>query len=210
MKRPERKAINVHSLVLMGVPRRFAYKYNSLNYFQTYGNPDLEEVKEFVEDYMKNFDENFMIGNGICFYGSNGVGKSMLSCIILREAYRKRYSCRRQTFSNLISEYTAMWNSSNESAYEEYRGVELLVLEEVGKEVDSKIASPILEDCLRYREEHGLLTIICSNLSPKDLEERYGASIMSLIKGSMTPVKIVAEDKRQEVLKNDKSKKEFS
>ena len=70
------------------------------------------------------------------------------------------------------------------------------MLEEVGKEIDSKITKPILEDLLRYREEKGLVTIICTNLTIKDLEDLYGASIMSLIKGNMTPIKITGKDRR--------------
>ena len=67
-----------------------------------------------------------------------------------------------------------------------------------GKEVDSKASAPILEDLLRYREDNGLVTVICTNLSPKDIENRYGVSVSSLLKGNMTPIKIEGVDKRKE------------
>ena len=86
---------------------------------------------------------------------------------------------------------------------EKYKGVEFLVLEEIGKEIDSKISKPILEDLLRYREEHGLVTIICSNITIREIQEIYGTSITSIIKGCMTPIKIVSNDKREEVYRND-------
>lgn len=200
--RPVRETFNINSLVMMGVPRRFASM--TLKDFKVDGSDDLRKVKMFVGDYISDIEYNVRDCQGIFFYGSNGVGKSMLASLILKEAYRRRFSGRRVTFSMLISEYTKVWNKE-ESLYDTYKGIEVLVLEEVGKEIDSKIASPILEDLLRYREEKGLLTIICSNCTPKVIEEHYGVSIMSLIKGSMTPVKIVAKDKRQEVY-NDKSK----
>ena len=72
------------------------------------------------------------------------------------------------------------------------------IQEEVGKEVDSKASAPILEDLLRYREDNGLVTILCTNLSPKDLEKRYGVSVASLLKGNMTPIRIEGIDKRKE------------
>lgn len=200
MKRPVRIYVSESSLILMGVPKHFCKV--SLNDFKTYEG--VKEVKVFVKDYIDHLDQNIEENKGIFFCGSNGVGKSMLSCIILKEAYRRRYSCRRITFSQYISYYTEAWSVKDKQEkdvlegdfYEKYKGVEFLVLEEIGKEIDSKIAQPILEDLLRYREEHGLVTIICSNIPMKVIEEKYGASIASLCKGHMTPVTIVGKDMR--------------
>lgn len=200
MKRPKRPFINEQSLILMGVPKHFCKV--TLDDFKTYDG--VREVKVFVEDYIKHLDENIEENRGIFFCGSNGVGKSMLSCIILKEAYRRRYSCRRVTFSQYINYYTEAWNVRDKNEkdtlesdfYEQYKGVEFLVLEEIGKEIDSKIAKPILEDLLRYREEHGLVTVICSNIPMKVVEETYGPSVASLCKGHMTPVTIVGKDMR--------------
>jgi DNA replication protein DnaC len=200
MKRPIRPVVTESSLILMGVPKHFCKV--TLDDFKTYSG--VEEVKMFVKDYISHLYENIEENRGIFFCGSNGVGKSMLSCIILKEAYRRRFSCRRITFSQYISYYTEAWNVRDKQEkevlendfYEKYKGVEFLVLEEIGKEIDSKIAQPILEDLLRYREEHGLVTIICSNIDMKVIEEKYGSSIASLCKGHMTPVTIVGKDMR--------------
>lgn len=192
----------------MGVPKRFCNK--SLKDYDTFGKKSLKDVKDFVADYLDNLIDNIEENRGICFIGSNGVGKSFLSCIILKEVYRHRYSCRRVTFSSYISAYTEGWgrNSSEKDSletelYEKYKAVEFLVLEEIGKEIDSKIAKPILEDLLRYREEHGLVTFICTNMTPKDLKDSYGASVCSLINGNMTVIMIDSEDMRQEVFNNE-------
>ena len=206
--RPLRSEVNKESLVMMGVPRRFCDK--TIEDFTTYGKKSLSSIKEFVEDYINDLDTNVEENRGICFIGSNGVGKSLLSCIILKEMYKHRYSCRRVTFSSYISAYTESWGANKSEKdvieselYEKYKGVEFLVLEEIGKEIDSKIAKPILEDLLRYREEHGLVTIICTNLTPVTLKELYGASVCSLINGNMTVIVIDSEDKRQEVFNGE-------
>ena len=206
--RPIRSEISNESLVMMGVPRRFCDK--TIEDFNTYGKKSLNSIKEFVVDYLNDLDTNVEENRGICFIGSNGVGKSLLSCIILKEMYKHRYSCRRVTFSSYISAYTESWGANKSEKdvieselYEKYKGVEFLVLEEIGKEIDSKIAKPILEDLLRYREEHGLVTIICTNLTPVTLKELYGASVCSLINGNMTVIVIDSEDKRQEVFNGE-------
>ena len=205
--RPLRDNISTESLILMGVPKKYTSK--TLKDFKDYGSKSLKEIKNFCVDYVNNIVDNFEDNRGIFFYGSNGVGKSFLSCIILKEAYRHRYSCRRVTFSSYISAYTESWGANKDdrevieaNLLDKYKGVEFLVLEEIGKEIDSKIAKPILEDLLRYRDEHGLVTIICSNIAPSVIEEEYGASITSIIRGCMTPIKIVSSDKRQEVFNN--------
>lgn len=202
--RPLRSTVNKDSLVLMGVPKRFCDK--TIEDFNTYGKKSLKSIKKFCSEYVENLVENVDNNKGICFIGSNGVGKSFLSCIILKEMYRHRYSCRRVTFSAYISAYTESWGADRserevleQNLLDKYKGVEFLVLEEIGKEIDSKIAKPILEDLLRYREEKGLVTIICTNLTPDTLKDLYGSSICSLINGNMTVIIIDGEDRRMEV-----------
>lgn len=197
--RPRRTKQSDINLLRMGVPKHFLK--TKLNDYKDEQNL----VKPYIKDYISNISTNIEDGMGLFFYGSNGVGKSMLSCIIMKEAYMNRYTCKRCTFMEYINEYTRMWGCKNEdekSTLEEnfyyyYKGVELLVIEEIGKEVDTKISVTVLEDLLRYREEHMLATIVCTNLAPKDIKEKYGASIFSLITGNFTPIKIVGNDQRK-------------
>lgn len=196
MSRPLRTNISKSSLILMGIPKHFCDV--TLDDFKEY--KDVKEAKAFVKDYIDNLVDNIENNNGIFFCGSNGVGKTMLSCIIMKEAYKHRYSCRRVTFSKYIGYYTDGWSKDKESVeeltYEKFKGAEFLVLEEVGKEIDSKIAKPILEDLLRYREEQGFVTIICSNSDLAEFKNHYGNSICSLINGNMTIISIEAKDRR--------------
>lgn len=200
--RPIRDNIKEESLILMGVPRRFCNL--TLDDFMV-KEKGLDKVKNKIKDYIDNIESNMGEGKGIFFYGSNGVGKSMLSCIVLKEFYRNRYSCRRITFAQYINAYTTSWGKKDREIYEQdlyskYKGVDFLVIEEVGKEVESKIAKPILEDLLRYREEKGYVTFICCNLTLEDFREYYGSSICSLVNGNQTIIKIVGEDKRKALL----------
>lgn len=207
MKRPVRTHINEASLSLIGIPKTFINK--SLEDFVTRGSSALSDVKKLVRSYIDSIDDNFENNKGLFMYGSNGVGKTMLSCIILKEAYRHRYTSRRTTFVEYINKYTRVWDAKNsderdmfeDELYTYYKSSEFLVLEEVGKEIDSKVAAPILEDLLRYREDHGLVTIICTNLNIKLMTERYGESCISLLRGNTTPVMIECSDKRVQAFK---------
>ena len=80
--RPMRSFVSESSLIIMGVPKHFCGK--SLEDFHTYNSEGLEKVKKFVQEYIDNLYDNFEENRGIFFCGSNGVGKSMLSSIILK------------------------------------------------------------------------------------------------------------------------------
>lgn len=199
MSRPVRNNISEKSLQMMGIPKYLCK--TEITDFKTGDSSNLNNVKLFVEKFLMNLEEHLNNGDGIFFCGSNGVGKTMLSCIIMKEAYKMRYMCRRISFAQYIDYYTNSWGYENNveeiDKYEWFKSCDFLVLEELGKEIDSKIAKPILEDLLRYRQENNKSTIICSNLTPEDFKTTYGNSIASLVNGSMTIIKIVSEDKRK-------------
>lgn len=204
MKRPIRQHLSTKNLSIIGIPKRF---HNvTLDDFKDYNDNDLVDLRTFVGEYIDNIDDNFANGRGIYFCGANGVGKTMLSSIIVKEAYRHRYTSKRVTFAEYVTRYTAMWGAKNpdekegleEEFYNRYKAVEFLVLEEVGKELDTKAVRPILEDLLRYREDEGLVTIMCTNISPEQFKEIYGNSIFSLVRGGTTYVEIDGADRRKE------------
>ena len=206
MSRPVRKTMSKTSLSLIGIPKSFID--TTIEDFIAKSD-ELKEVKSLVQQYIKDIDFNFDNNKGLFLCGSNGVGKTMLSCIILKEAYKHRYTSRRTTFVEYIDKYTRVWSSKNseeketfeDELYTYYKSVEFLVLEELGKEIDSKVAAPILEDLLRYREDKGLVTILCTNLNTETLSERYGESCMSLLKGNTIPVTIQSKDVRNSAFK---------
>lgn len=208
MNRPIRQHLSPENLKIMGVPKKF---YDlTMDDFETFDQKGLKAVKTFTTNYLNNIAENFANNHGILFLGSNGVGKTYISCMIVKEAYRHRYTAKRTTFVDYINSYTRMWGAKTpeerdyleQEFYNSYKAIEFLVLEEIGKEIDSKVSTPILEDCLRYREDNGLVTIICTNLNAPTLRERYGESIYSLMQGNMTPIKIEGRDKRREFFEN--------
>lgn len=203
MKRPVRQSLSNKNLSIIGIPKKF---YDiSIDDFKA-DEEELVKVRDYVADYIANIDDKYMKNSGIYFYGSNGVGKTMLSCIIAKEAYRHRYTSKRVTLSGYVQKYTAMWGAKDpeekvaleEEFYNRFKAVDFLVLEEIGKELDTKVVRPILEDLLRYREDNGMVTIFCTNLSPVKVKEIYGASIFSLIKGNSYPVLIDERDRRDE------------
>lgn len=196
--RPIRTTLSNKNLINMGVPK--ALLDLSLE------DLDLsEKILDYVQGYMDNIDNSFKYNKGLFLYGSNGTGKTSIASIIIKEAYKHRYTAKRMTWVDYMTLYTRAWGCNNfelkmhtEDVIKDIKDREFLVLEEIGKEQDNKLAMTLLEDLLRHREDKGFPTIICTNLAPKSVVERYGASIESLIKGNMTPIKLVGKDNRKE------------
>lgn len=197
-----RVTLSDKALDVIGVPVHMRTK--SIKDFNTYGKQSLSDVRDYIAEYISDIDSRYAENKGLFLYGSNGVGKTFLASIVAMESYRWRYSTKRVSFADYVQKYTRVWDAVNieqreeleSELYTEYKAVEFLILEEIGKEIDSKIAAPVLEDLLRYREDRHLPTVICTNLSIELVEERYGYSITSLIKGNMTPILIEGADKR--------------
>ena len=196
--RPIRTTLSNKNLINMGVPKALldlSLEDLDLN----------EKILDYVQGYIDNIDNGFKYNKGLFLYGSNGTGKTSIASIIIKEAYKHRYTAKRMTWVDYMTLYTRAWGCNNfelkmhtEDVIKDIKDREFLVLEEIGKEQDNKLAMTLLEDLLRHREDKGFPTIICTNLSPKSIVERYGASIESLIKGNMTPIKLVGRDNRKE------------
>lgn len=202
MSKYERTHLNEKNLLRVGIPKHLMDK--NVEDLEDFGSDARAELIAYVAEYVKHIDERFQDNVGLLLMGSNGVGKTLIASIILKEAYRARYVCKRITFSDYINMYTRMWDKfasdeEKEQFYYYVKGAEFLVIEEIGKEFSKpELAVTVLEELLRYREEKGFPTIICTNLSATTLLDRYGMSVFSLMKGNMKPVTIVGKDLRKE------------
>ena len=66
--RPLRSSVSRESLIMMGVPKKFCNK--TIKDFDTFGKKSLKQIRDFVEQYLVNIEENISENNGICFIGS--------------------------------------------------------------------------------------------------------------------------------------------
>ena len=206
---PKRPRMSKVVLTRMGIPEKLHdFDLADLN---DQDLPERRKVIDYVIKYINNLDFAFDNNVGLYLYGANGVGKSTMASLIIREAYRWRYKCKRCTFVEYINELSKTWEApkighwgeddAESLFYLNYKAVDFLVIEELGKENLNDMMIRSLEDLLRYREERGLPTIICSNLDTKLLEDRYGASVFSLLVGNFQPIQVVGEDLRFQIAK---------
>lgn len=197
-KRPVRTTLSVKNLMYRGVPRE--YIHADLDEY-----PIEENIRELFARYMDYLDEMFEDKINLILYGSNGSGKTYLSSLIVKEAYRKRYTSFRITLKSFIDMHFK--RDKDELIAEKLSEIinsEFLVIDEVGKETfdKSQFNIAVFEELLRERDTQGKPTIICTNLPLEErggLYEQYGKSIQSLIDGNFLKVKFEGEDNRHDV-----------
>ena len=159
-----------------------------------------QEVLRQVGKYIDNAREFLRQGIGLHLQGDIGVGKTMLVNLVLKDLVKKGYSCFATTFAQMIEMYTAGWTDKDEKRWFQHKFLnsQFLLLDDVGKERDTKIAlsETTFDAVLRQRVTDGRPTMITTNMTADALGDGYGKAILSLIYEQSLEENITGEDFR--------------
>lgn len=138
-----------------------------------------QEEREAL-DFAKRLADEYIAGakNNAFFVGRPGTGKSHLSHAVLQNFIEKTEKIG--IFVNLVDFMTRINFDNKESFIDRIIKAPLVVLDDLGSELDSKFSQDILYEILDKR----VRTIITTNLSGKEIVRRYNNRIYSrLMKG---------------------------
>jgi hypothetical protein len=163
-----------------------------------------QRLKTKYEEYIKDINGSYINGKSICFAGSHGVGKSLVSACILKKFCQKGYSALYCDMSNVISVLTQAPNEEKFIAKKELCCIDILVLDELDNrffntEASSELFAKSFESIFRTRLQNKLPTLICTN-SPNILESfppNLKQSIGSLFANGIEMFSILAQDFRK-------------
>lgn len=161
---------------------------------------NIELVVDNCHNFINNFDKTF---DNLIFYGRAGTGKTFLINCIAKELIEKSYSVIYLTavqFFDLLADYSFR-RSNNTSVYRqismsELLNCDLLIIDDLGTEMSNSFTDSSLFECLNERLVHQKSTIISTNLSLKELQQKYEERIFSRTAGYFTPLKIFGDDIR--------------
>lgn len=144
-------------------------------------------VLDGVVKYLDKRQEFLRRGMGMYFLGSYGTGKTMLANLVLKELVKDGLTCWATTFSQTVEMFTAGWSDRADKEYFQRKFInsQVLLLDDVGKELRGTrlaLAETTFDAILRQRVQAGRTTVITTNMTPADLEDGYGAAILSLIR----------------------------
>jgi len=171
--------------------------------------------KEKVMAYINKLDQAKEKGIGLYLAGSNGVGKTMFGCEILKAALRKGYTAKFFMMDEIVSMLTDSWYDEKARAkfHNEILNVDFLYIDDSGKEFKSKTSTLVdstFDKMFRNRANELLPTIISSNEKPEGGTQTYGQSVLSLFYEHLIIVTFRGKDYRKENISPDLEKDLFA
>lgn len=152
---------------------------------------------------LRDYAEKFSTGSdSLIFCGATGLGKTHLSTALARRVIERGFDVYYTTALQMFADFeharfgTDMGMESVVSL-DRYTGCELLVLDDLGTEVSNQFTNSCLYMVLNERINKGLPTVISTNLTGKEIKQRYTDRIASRILGDFKPLLFVGTDIRR-------------
>jgi DNA replication protein DnaC len=162
----------------------------------------IPEVREIVDKYIKNLDENLDVGEGLLMWGTNGTGKTSAAVFIGLEVRRRGATvffvqAERLRASVLEKEMF----DDEQTVMERARAVDFLILDDLGKEHpgETGFSERLFENLLRERSATKKTTIVTTNLSVDKLKETYVRSMLEVMRETLYPLCFEGENLREAV-----------
>lgn len=153
---------------------------------------------QVARNYVANFEKLRTDGIGLLIYGDVGVGKSFMAACIANALIDKGENVMVTDFTTIIDD---LWNCDARTAYRrKLNDTTLLVIDDLGRENDSKHNSGIVASVLDARCKSKRPLILTSNLSPELLRKDCPVDlkrIYSRIFEFCLPVEFKGIDRRQ-------------
>ena len=122
---------------------------------------------QIARNYVNNFEKLRADGVGLFIHGDVGVGKSFMAACIVNALIDNEKACLMTDFTTVIDD---LWKNDDRNAYRRnLNDTTLLVIDDLGREHDSKYTREIVSSILDVRCRSKRPMILTSNLSPDDL-----------------------------------------
>jgi DNA replication protein DnaC len=157
-----------------------------------------------IADYLQHVDGYLFNGMGLMLLGPNGIGKTMILSLILKDQVKRGYSCYATTFSNLADQIMAGWGKGDDARAaglrftDRFEYSDFLLLDEMGKEfkASNSITANTFDRVMRARLQANRPVLITTNYSIEQVVEGYGSSVFSMLCEQSVAVSMVNQDHR--------------
>ena len=175
---------------------RQSFKNFSLDRFADEDRALMENNLRKMQDYASNFRAG---AKSLLLVGGTGLGKTHLSTAVACAVIEGGYSVLYDTAHNIVFDFNYDQFKSKpeeELRSEKYLSCDLLLLDDLGTEVQTKHTASYLYNLINTRMNRGKSTIVSTNLTPNELLERYGDRLASRLFGEYELVLFRGKDIR--------------
>ncbi|MBQ7706434.1 MAG: ATP-binding protein [Lachnospiraceae bacterium] len=165
--------------------------------FSPYDN--VKNILDKTHEIIKDFENNKGCAN-ILIYGETGLGKTFLTNCIAKElldgGHSVFYLSANELFEDILAGYKMNNNKSYSDLYNYIYNCELLIIDDLGTELTNNFVLSELFEIINKREITDKSTLVSTNLSIKQLRDRYSERIMSRIVDNYTVFNIYGDNIR--------------
>ncbi len=155
----------------------------------------MKSYSEYCKNYADDFDEK---SGNIIMMGNTGLGKTHLSLAIAGEAAKKGYSVIYGSAQNLLSniENEKFGRSQGVGAEQSILDCDLLIIDDLGAEFSTQFTVSAVYNIINSRLLSSKPTIISTNMTMDEIEERYTQRVASRILGNFIMMNFKGRDVR--------------
>ena len=154
----------------------------------------MKQNLDFCKNYVENFNENSL---SLLFIGKTGLGKTYMSSCIAKSLIEKNVNI---VFGSIIDFLRRIENEhfgqEKGNTLEILLNADLVILDDLGSEFLTSFTEPVVYDIINSRINQRKPTIISTNLSFAELDEKYNERIVSRLTGCFVPIMFVGSDIR--------------
>lgn len=173
----------------------------SLLSYEYHSGEDLlhfEKAVENCKNFIKNFDSDY---HNLFFYGTVGTGKSFLSGCVAKELMDRGHSVIYFGATGLFdllssTSFDTKSREERQNTYSDLYQCNLLIIDDLGTELTNQFTASQLFSLLNERHIGRKATVISTNLSLRELQDRYSDRIFSRITSNFEVCKLTGADIR--------------
>ena len=158
---------------------------------------------EFLKEYSESFDAK--TSSGVLMIGPTGLGKTHLSSALAKRVIERGYDVFYSTAIDLFSDFEYQRFKSgvgeDNGRIERYFDCDLLIIDDLGTEFINQFTVSTLYNLINSRINRKKPIIINTNLSTKEILQKYTDRITSRLLGEYKILSFVGDDVRKQKLK---------
>ncbi|MDE6780572.1 MAG: ATP-binding protein [Ruminococcus sp.] len=186
----EADEMNKHSQLKLSSFDTFSLSYyKDENYF----------TMKRIFDYLKNYAVNFNLhSESILIFGNTGLGKTHLSLAVANKVLEKGYSVIYDSAINILHEIEKEHFSRehNSEITDLVMQTDLLILDDLGTEHTTPFYTSTIYNIINTRLNRDIPTIISTNLSYENIQQRYDERVVSRITTQYKSIRFCGTDIR--------------
>lgn len=159
----------------------------------------MSRISRYCMEYAEHFDDN---AQSLFFFGKTGLGKTFLSSCIAKAVISQGKSVVYGSLLKLLRQIEEeRFGRAQGDTTSILLDADLLILDDLGSECQKAFTDAVIYELINERINTRKPTIISTNLTTKELDEKYNDRIVSRLTGCFVPCAFIGSDVRLEKLK---------